>query len=141
VNQSAGGLKVRRTAPAQQTISVGEVAGVKLVGRARWTVGMVRWITVLEEGGMEFGVQFLATAARPVAIRPTITSPGTEARPALILNEALPWQGGESLLTAANTFSDLREFEIEDAEHLFNVRATNLHEKTARYEVFEFTPS
>ena len=141
VNQSAGGLKVRRTAPALQTVSVGELVGVKLVGRARWTVGMVRWITVLEEGGMEFGIQFLATAARPVAIRPTITSIGTEPKPALILNEALPWQGGESLIATSNTFSDLREFEIEDAEHLFNVRATNLHEKTARYEIFEFTPS
>jgi hypothetical protein len=102
---------------------------------------MTRWITVLEEGGMEFGIQFIASAARPVAIRPTITSSSTEPKPALILNEALPWRGGETLLAASNTFSDLREFEVEDADELFNVRATNLYEKTGRYEIFEFTPS
>lgn len=141
VNQSTGGLKVRRTSRALQPVTVGELVGVKLIGRARWTVGMVRWITGLDEGGMEFGVQFLASAARPVAIRPTITSSSTEPKPALILNEALPWRGGETLLASSNTFSDLREFEVEDAEQLFNVRATNLYEKTGRYEIFDFTPS
>lgn len=141
VNQSAGGLKVRRMASSQQSVAVGELVGVKLPGRQRWTVGMVRWITVLEDGGLEFGVQFLASAARPVAIRPTITSLSTEPKAALILCEALPWQAGESLLASSNTFSDLREFEVEDAQRLFNVRATNLHEKTGRYEIFEFAPS
>ena len=141
VNQSAGGLKVRRTAPALQQVSVGEIIGVKLVGRARWTIGMVRWITVLEEGGLEFGVQFIASAARPASIRPTISSSEIDPKPALLLNEALPWRGGESLLVSANTFADLREFEVEDAERLFCVRATNLFEKTSRYEVFDFKPS
>jgi hypothetical protein len=141
VNQSAGGLKVRRTAPALQQISVGEIIGVKIVGRPRWTIGMVRWITVLDEGGLECGIQFIASAGRPASIRPTITSTETEPKPALILNEALPWRGGESMLVGANTFADLREFEIEDADRLFCVRATNLFEKTARYEVFEFKPS
>jgi hypothetical protein len=141
VNQSSGGLKVRRTAPALQQVSVGEIVGVKIVGRARWTIGMVRWITVLEEGGLEFGIQFIADAARPASIRPTITSTEIDPKPALLLNEALPWKGGESLLVSANTFADLREFEVEDADRLFCVRATTLHEKTGRYEVFEFRPS
>jgi len=141
VNQSTGGLKVRRLSRALQPVSVGELVGVKLIGRSRWTVGMVRWITVLEEGGMEFGIQFLASAARPVAIRPTISSSSTEPRPALILSEALPWRGGETLIAGSNTFSDLREFEVEDSEQLFNVRATNLYEKTGRYEIFDFAPS
>jgi hypothetical protein len=141
VNQSVGGLKVRRTAPALQQVSVGEIVGVKLIGRARWTIGMVRWITVLDEGGMEFGIQFISSAARQASIRPTISSTELDPKPALILNEALPWKGGESLLVSSNTFADLREFEIEDADRLFCVRATNLFEKTGRYEVFEFIPS
>src|SRR5204862_150212 len=73
VNQSAGGLKVRRTAPPLQPVSVGEIVGVKLAGRARWTIGMVRWITVLDVGGLEVGIQFIATAARPASI-PASTS-------------------------------------------------------------------
>jgi len=141
VNQSAGGLKVRRTAPALQQVSVGEIVGVKLVGRARWTVGMVRWITVLEEGGLEFGIQFISSAARRASIRPTISSSEIDPKPALLLDEALPWKGGESLLVMANTFADLREFEVEDDDRLFCVRATNLFEKTGRYEVFDFKPS
>jgi len=34
-----------------------------------------------------------------------------------------------------------RAARVEDAEQLFCVRATNLYEKTNRYEVFEFKPS
>ena len=86
VNQSAGGLKVRRIGNAAQSITVGEVIGIKFMGKAHWTVGVVRWLTMLEEGGMEFGIQFLAPAARCVAVQPTSTSAG-QLRLGLLLAE------------------------------------------------------
>ena len=80
VNESVGGLKVRRMGATQQPIGVGEVVGVKLMDRSRWTIGVVRWITIFDEGGMEFGIQFLGSMAKPVWVQPTITSARGEAR-------------------------------------------------------------
>ena len=139
VNQSTGGLKVRRESPALQPVSVGEVVGVKLIGRPRWTIGVVRWITVLEEGGLEFGVQFLAAAARSVSIQPTIAALSAQAKQALLLNEGDA--AAEALLTTPNTFSDLREFEVQNEGEVSMVRATSLVEKTGRFELFEFSAS
>ena len=139
VNQSAGGIKVRRDSPAQQPVTVGEVVGVKLMGRARWTIGVARWITVLESGGLEFGIQFLANAARSVSIQPTIAALSAQAKLALLLSEGDA--GGEALLTTPNTYSDLREFEVDTEGAVSCVRATNLLEKTGRFELFEFSAS
>jgi hypothetical protein len=139
VNQSAGGLKVRRETPAQQPVTVGEVVGVKLIGRARWTIGVARWITVLESGGLEFGIQFLANAARSVSIQPTIAALSAQAKQALLLNEGDA--SAEALLTTPNTFSDLREFEVDAEGDVSCVRATTLLEKTGRFELFEFSAS
>ncbi len=132
VNQSAGGLKVRRMGATQQPISVGEVVGIKFLDRARWTVGAVRWITMFDEGGMEFGIQFLAPAARMVWVQPTTTS-SPQAKLSLMMDDML--------LTPPNTFSDLREYEVEQDGVLTLVRATRLIEKTGRFELFHVLPS
>jgi hypothetical protein len=133
VDQSAGGMKVRRMAPAQP-VAVGEVVGVKLVDRARWTIGVVRWLTMAEEGGMEFGVQFLSPAARMVSIQPTLAA--ASAKLGLLLADADDPETADCLLTPPNTFSDLREFEVEDDGQVSLVRATDLIEKTGRFELF-----
>ena len=139
VNESVGGLKVRRMGATQQPIGVGEVVGVKLMDRSRWTIGVVRWITFFDEGGMEFGIQFLGSMAKPVWVQPTITS-APQAKPGLLLAYA---ESGEvdSLLTLPNMFADLREFEV-NAEGMVSVmRATSLIEKTIRFELFHVSPS
>jgi hypothetical protein len=139
VNESQGGLKVRRFAPTPQPLAVGEVVGVKLGTRARWTVGVARWITVFDEGGMEFGIQFLGGLARPVWVQPTITST-PQAKPGLMIAFG---DSGEvdSILTQPGMFSDLREIELNDAGKMSVVRATSLIEKTARFELFHYAGS
>ena len=139
VNESAGGLKVRRMGATQQPISVGEVVGVKLRDRSRWTIAAVRWITLFDEGGMEFGIQFLGSMAKPVWVQPTITS-APQAKPGLLLAFG---ESGEvdSLLTVPNMFADLREFEISEEGLVSLVRASGLIEKTGRFELFHVSPS
>ncbi len=140
VNQSAGGLKVRRQGGTNQNIAVGEAIGIKFLGKARWTIGVVRWVTMLEDGGLEFGIQFLAPAARCVAITPTITSSGT-VKLGLLLHESEQSSDTDSLLTPPATYSDLREFEVEEDGAVVLVRATSLIEKTGRFELFHISPS
>jgi hypothetical protein len=140
VNQSAGGLKVRRIGTLSQPIAVGEAIGVKFVGRPRWTVAVVRWLTLLDDEGMEFGIQFLAPAARSVTIQPTTNASGAQ-KLGLLIPEFDPADASESLLTPPLTFSDLREFEIEDNGELSVVRATHLLERTQRFELFQIAAS
>jgi hypothetical protein len=140
VNQSGGGLKVRRAGAPGQMITVGEVIGVKFIGKARWTIGVVRWLTLLDEGGMEFGIQFLAPAARCAAVQPTISAVG-QVRPGLLLAPEEGFDSAVSLLTMTATYSDLREFEVEADGRVSRVRAIHLIEKTARFELFHIAPS
>jgi hypothetical protein len=140
VNQSAGGLKVRRTEATTQAITVGEAIGIKFLGQGRWTIGVVRWLTVLDEGGMEFGIQFLAPEARCIAIQQTVGATG-QTRAGLLLSEEDGFESADSILAAPATYSDLREFEIEDAGVVSRVRATSLIEKTGRFELFHTAPS
>lgn len=137
VNRSDGGLKVRREGPTPQPIAVGEVLGVKLPGRPGWTVGAVRWITIFEEGGMEFGLQHVATRARRVWVQPT-SAANPQAKVGLLLGEG---PAGGALLTPPNTFSELREFELDHEGSVCRVRARGLIEKTGRFELFEIAPS
>ncbi len=140
VNESTGGLKVRRMGATQQPIGVGEVVGVKLMNRSRWTIGVARWITMFDEGGMEFGIQFLGTMARPVWVQPTITS-APQAKLGLWLAFGDQSVEADALLTPPNTFSDLREFELDHEGTVASVRATSLIEKTGRFELFHVSPS
>lgn len=140
VNQSAGGLKVKRLGATNQNIAVGEAIGIKFLGKSRWTIGVVRWVTMLEEGGLEFGIQFLAPAARTVAVTPTISSSGT-VKLGLLLHDSEQSSESDSLLTPPATYSDLREFEVEEDGVVVLVRATSLIEKTGRFELFHISPS
>lgn len=140
VNQSAGGLKVRRNGTSAQGITVGEVIGIRSMGKAAWTIGVVRWLTMLEEGAMEFGIQFLAPAAHLVALQPTIASIGA-VRTALLLSEDEDFASADTVLAPPATYSDLREYELEDNGLVSTVRATSLIEKTGRFELFHVSPS
>ncbi len=140
VNQSVGGLKVRRMGTVPQPIGVGEVVGVKLIDRSRWAIGVVRWLTVFDEGGMEFGIQFLGSMARPVWVQPTITA-APQAKLGLRLGAGDDGSETDALLTPPNTYSDLREFELNDEGDVACVRANGLIEKTGRFELFHVSPS
>jgi cyclic-di-GMP-binding protein len=140
VNESTGGLKVRRMGATQQPIGVGEVVGVKLMNRSRWTIGVARWITMFDEGGMEFGIQFLGTMARPVWVQPTITT-SPQAKLGLWLAFGDGADEADSLLTPPNTFADMREFELDHEGQVSCVRATSLIEKTGRFELFHVSSS
>ena len=141
VNRSEGGLKVRRLGATAQPVAVGEVVGLMEPGARRWSIGVMRWVTVFEEGGMEFGVQFLAPSALPVAVQPTITSSASQVRLGLLADSDEQPGVYETLVAPINTYSELREFELDNGGEISRVRARALIEKTARFEFFHVSPS
>jgi hypothetical protein len=139
LNHSEGGIKVRRSAGVSQPLTVGEVVGIKAAGNPAWRIGVARWINVFEDGAMEFGVQFFATAACAVWLQ-SVQSAGPQAKLAVLLAEGEELDG-ESLLTPANTYVELREFELRGAQYRSRVRAAALIERTARFELFHVSAS
>src|SRR6185503_7613714 len=132
VNHSAGGLKLRREGDVGQSVQVGDVVGFKFAARAGWTVGVVRWITQFDMGGMEFGAQFLSSAARSVWVQPA-NDMKFQARQGLFMTDE---EGADSLLTPAGLFAELRTYEVQADGHASTVRATGLIEKNGRFDVF-----
>ena len=128
VNQSRGGLRVRRLGRTEQPIAIGEVAGIKLPGSRHWAIGVVRWVTVFEDGGMEFGLQYLAAMARAV----TVSAWGAPSGTGLLLDG----DGPASLLTSPHAFSHLRELELDDRGDACIVQPSSVVELTHRFELF-----
>jgi cyclic-di-GMP-binding protein len=140
LNQSANGLRLHRESGGNVGVTVGEAIGVRFAGGQAWNVGVVRWLNVLENNDIEFGVELIAPSAQPIEIEPTISS-SSKVQPALKLPSMLAEGESEALLTYPDTFSDLREFELNDGQERSFIRATGLIEKTSRFEIFQFNPS
>jgi hypothetical protein len=109
---------------------VGEVAGIKLPGKPHWAIGVVRWITVFEDGGMEFGLQYLASMARTVTVKGWNTPSAT----GLLLAD--DDEQASTLLTSPNLFANQREIELEDAGDAVMVTPGDVLEVTHRFEIF-----
>lgn len=134
VNQSAGGLKVRRAQGAMQPLAVGEIVGVRVPGKKHWTVAVLRWITTLDDGGAEFGLQYIGAAERAVWVQATISS-SLQSKPGLLIaDEDSP--GAHLLATPPNTYSELREFDLQAEGFSARVRAAGLIELTGRFDLF-----
>lgn len=136
---AVGGMKIRH-AIGTPAPAVGEIMGVRLRGTTEWAIGAVRWMTALDDGTVQFGLELLAFSARSVRMKPTITSASAGMKPALLLSPPGAVTG-ESLATAAGLYSPLRELEVADGERVRYVRATTLLERTARFERFQFAAS
>ena len=136
VNQSAGGLKLRRDAATPQPLSVGEVVALKFAVRPRWTIGVLRWVTAFDDGAVEFGVQFIAQSARGTWVQPN-GAKDPQAKPGLLLDGDQP---GDALVAPPGTFSELREYELVCGGQTLAVRSNGLIEKTGRFELFNVSP-
>jgi hypothetical protein len=65
----------------------------------------------------------------------------TRAFPAILLASSRPEVPLDTVLTAADTFADLREFALNDHGEVSTVRATTLIERTLKFDLFQFQPS
>lgn len=134
LNESAGGLRVRRSS-GPQSVGVGEVVAIRLPGKPRWFIGAARWITLYDSGGMEFGLQFMAEDARTVLVRDWggFTKPGLYFEP----------YGAEppKLLAPPETFAERKQFELEHRGEKFLVSGVRLRERTSRFDLFEVRPA
>lgn len=136
INQSAGGFKLRGQPAGESGINVGEVIGVQYRGMLGISVGVIRWAQTFEDDSVEFGVQMLAPRAEPVSLEPVIGSRGEQK--ALLLPDIPALQQPAALVALPGNYQPEREFMLALAKQVDRVRATELLEKTACYELFRF---
>lgn len=140
LNQSANGVRLHRESGGNVGVTVGEAVGVRFVGGRSWNVGVVRWLTLLEGNALEFGVELISPTAHSITIEPTMGNVSKPV-PALLIAPLMGESAADTVLTTAEVFSDLREFELNDAGDLSHVRATTLIERTSRFDLFQFQAS
>ncbi|MBL8512279.1 MAG: hypothetical protein JNM52_11615, partial [Betaproteobacteria bacterium] len=140
LNQSAIGLRLHRESSGNVGVTVGEIVGIRFAGGRTWNVGVVRWLTLLEGSALEFGIELISPTAHSITLQPTIGS-STKSIPALLLGAVAPESDSDTALTLSDTFSDLREFELDDHGKVTHVRATTLIERTSHFDLFQFQPS
>lgn len=135
VNLSAGGMKVRRSASTSHPIAVGEVVGIRTPGKALWTIGAVRWINGLDDGGTEFGVQFFAEAACAVWIKRPV--PSSPPRLGLLVTSGYD-AAAEALLAPRDTCRSGEPLDLRGEGLRYRVNVTEALERTAAFELFRF---
>ncbi len=140
LNQSANGLRMHRESGGNVGVTVGEAVGVRFAGGRAWNVGVVRWLTLLEGNAVEFGLELISPAATSITIEPTIGS-GAKPMPALLIAPLSGETDTDTIMTAPETFADLREYELDDHGSIRHVRATTLIERTSRFDLFQFQAS
>jgi hypothetical protein len=137
INMSAGGARVRRTSSTSYPITVGEVVGIRGPGKVLWTIGITRWVTGMEDGTIEFGLQFFANAICAVWVKDA-ASGGRKL--GLLVAEGED-NADESLLTPPGTYAELAEFELQGEGFRSRVRAARLLEKNSRFDLFQVVAS
>lgn len=133
VNLSAGGMKVRRTAQTAHAIAVGEIVGIKTPGKPSWSVGATRWITALDDGTMEFGVQFFAEAVCAVWMK--MPSPSMPPRLAILVTFA-DGDAAEALLAPPGAYEPGLDFEVRGEGLRYRARAAEAVERNGHFDLF-----
>jgi len=133
INMSSGGARVRRTSSTSYPVTVGEIVGIRGPGKLRWIIGVTRWVTGMEDGTTEFGLQFFANAVCAVWVRDAASS---ARRLGLLVTEGSD-DSTESLLTPPSTYAELAEFELRGEGFLSRVRASRLVERNASFDLFQ----
>ena len=143
LNQSANGVRLHHESGGKVGVTVGEAVGVRFVGGRGWSVGVVRWLTLMEGNALEFGVELISPNANCITIEPTMGNGAGSVRtmPALLIAPLVGESVADTVLTLPDIFSDLREFELNDHDEISHVRATTLIERTSRFDLFQFQPS
>ncbi|MEW5942271.1 MAG: hypothetical protein AB1710_00280 [Pseudomonadota bacterium] len=138
VNESAGGLAIRKASTAPTDTTVGEVIGLHAKQTGTWNIGVVRWVHSENPDHLEMGTQMLAPRASPAAIKPVIASAAAVFQAALLLPEIPSLKQPASIVAPRGTFQPQREFHLLQDGSTQAIRATKLVEQTTSFDLFEF---
>ncbi|OGI46371.1 MAG: hypothetical protein A2637_03435 [Candidatus Muproteobacteria bacterium RIFCSPHIGHO2_01_FULL_65_16] len=123
-------------------VRVGDLLGFqRMTEPGRWSAGVARWLKSLTGGGLEMGVELLASSVRPVAVKPLAPRAAGDTRfvQALLLPAVEAAQRPPTLVVTRGLYQPGTDYQLlEDGLPPRRVRAQRLLERTHAFEQFVF---
>ena len=136
LNESPGGLALRREGSEATRVAVGEQIAVRHAGQPGWQPGVVRWVHDEQDALLECGVQLLAPRLLVLSVR--LDAADNPARPALQLPAIASLQRPALLVLARGSFSPGRLCWVNGAEGTAVLRLVRMEDHTQTVELVEF---
>lgn len=145
-DSSPGGLAVRGRPPRAARVRVGQLAAYldleaqpARADASAWTLGIVRWLRIHDDGHMELGIERIADRAQPVATRGVAgTGGGTEYFRAL----GVPGADGDGaiagIVVPAAVYDVGSVLAVNLTTRLLYVRLTRMRESTGSFARFDY---
>jgi hypothetical protein len=132
VDDSMGGLALRKSGNITAQVRVGDLVGVHQDNGA-WSVGLVRWFRLPKEGELFFGVQLLAPRAHAVQVRRLDTG---KQYPGLLLQASPALKQSAMLLVPPGGIEPETPLEVRSSTGQVSLRVEKRLEYTPNVEVF-----
>ena len=131
------GMLLARYSDSTVTARVGDLLGLHQPGMAHWTVAVVRWLKSPEGQSLELGVEVLAPALTPVAVRAEAAN--ASYMPALLLPATTTPRRPMSLLLPRGAFTARQRLRLAQAGRPERVIApVQLLERSVAYDRIVF---
>ncbi len=136
VNESPGGLALKKSSPAQGNLRIGELIGLKTDSVGPWGLAIVRRASLGELESLQIGVQMIAPSAKKVILH-VIDSTQTEF--ALLLPELAALKQTDTLISTRGIYKPARTLRLEEDGKMTDIMLTKLVERTNNFERFQFS--
>ncbi|MES2499225.1 MAG: hypothetical protein V4570_01710 [Pseudomonadota bacterium] len=136
LNVSAGGYALRKFNSSQATAQIGDVVAMKDNGTKTWEVAVLRWANVNDLKQLDVGLQLISPSATAVSIRAENSALESEA---LLLPELPALKQAASIVAAVGLCKTGSTLELHHNNSVSNVQLTQLVERTASFERFQYS--
>ena len=135
VDDSMGGLALRKSGTISAQVKVGDLVGVHQ-DNGSWSVGLVRWFRVPKEGELFFGIQLLAPRAHAVHVRRNDTG---KQYLSLLLQASPTLKQSAMLLAPPGSIEPDSPIDVRSNAGQVSIRVEKRLEYTPNVEVFRIT--
>ncbi|MBI2995073.1 MAG: hypothetical protein HYY48_12995 [Gammaproteobacteria bacterium] len=145
VDQGPGGFAVIKKEKPHYTVRVGDLISIGhapgSTGLREWTLGIIRWLMVLQNRAYRIGVQTIPGSVSAVAVRAVGgSSHDSHFRRALLLTDRQR-QGSQSLITERGLYQEGRALELLYAGRVLRTSSGALIESAVGFEHFTLRPA
>ena len=135
-NESPGGFSLKKPLPAQESLRIGELLGLKPDHAHRWGLAIVRWASSDEGSPLQVGAQMIAPGAEAVTLHFKEDLP---TQSGLLLPEITALKQPATLVAARGLYKPARTLQLEENGELTDIMLTRLVERTHNVERFQFS--
>jgi cyclic-di-GMP-binding protein len=136
LNVSAGGYALRKFNSSQATAQIGDVVAMKDNSTKLWELAVLRWAKVNELKQLDVGLQLISPSAAAVSVRADDNALENEA---LLLPELAALKQPASIITAVGLCKIGSTLELHHNNAVSNLQITQLVERTASFERFQYS--